>query len=116
SQARADLVVGHARVDGQDRSGVVGGLQQGGQDAELPDAKGCGALLVFYPAAEPWRGCDPGAGLGVELTEPSVAVGERAIAHLGEQVGGRALAGFDAGYLARVVADPLPELGKGPSG
>ena len=60
-EACADLVFGHARVDGQDRAGIVRGLQQARQDAELPDAKARGALLVFYPAAEPWRGGDPGA-------------------------------------------------------
>src|SRR6266566_944540 len=45
-----------------------------------------------------------------------VAIGERPVAHLGEQFRRRAPAVLDAGYLAGVVADPLPELGKRPPG
>jgi len=71
---------------------------------------------VLYPAAEPWRGRDPRAGLSVELAEPPVAIWERPVAHLGEQFCRRAPAVLDAGYLAGVVTDPLPELGKRPPG
>ena len=73
-------------------------------------------LLVLDPASEPGRSGDPRAGLGVELAEPPVAVGERPVAHLGEQLGRRALAILDPGYLPGVVADPLPELGERPPG
>src|SRR6202021_2041708 len=73
-------------------------------------------LLVLHPAAEPRRGGDPGAGLGVELAEPSVAIGEGPVAHLGEQFRGRALAVLDPGYLPGVVTDPLPELRQRPPG
>ena len=82
----------------------------------MPDAQGRGLLLVLDPAAEPRRGGDPGAGLGVELAEPPVPVGERLVAHLGEQFGGRALAVLDPGDLPGVVADPLPELRQRPPG
>ena len=57
-------------------------------------------LLVLDPAAEPRRGSDPRAGLGVEVAEPPVPVGERPVAHLREQLGRRALAVLDAGYRA----------------
>ena len=115
-EACADLVFGHARIDGQDRAGIVRGLQQARQDAELPDAKARGTLLMFYPAAEPWRGGDPGTGLGVELAEPSLTARECPVAHPGEQLRRGTLAVLDAGYLAGVIADPLPELGEGPLG
>src|SRR6266702_1280382 len=71
---------------------------------------------MFYPAAEPWRGGDPGAGLGVELTEPSLPLREGPVAHPGEQFRGGTLAVLDAGYLTGVIADPLAELGEGPPG
>src|ERR1700748_64612 len=71
---------------------VLLGLEQPGEDAELPDAQGRGLLLVLDPAAEPRRGGDPGAGLGVELAEPPVPAGERPVAHLREQFRRRALA------------------------
>src|SRR5690242_20002223 len=71
---------------------------------------------MFDPAAEPRRGRDPRAGLGVELAEPPVPVGERPVAHLREQLRRRPFAVLDPGYLPGVVADPLPELRQGPPG
>src|SRR5262249_35702051 len=53
---------------------------------------------------------------GVELAEPSAELGESLVAHPGEQLGGRAPAVLDAGYLPGVIADPLPELGERPPG
>src|SRR6185312_391660 len=115
-QTLAHLVLGHARFDGQDAASVLLGLEQSRQDAELPDAQGRGLLLMFDPAAEPRRGGDPRAGLGVELAEPPVPFGERPVAHLREQLRRRPLAVLDPGDLPRVVPDPLPELRQRPHG
>jgi hypothetical protein len=62
----------------------------------------------------PRRGSDPRARLGVEVAEPAIPLGKGPVAHLREQLGGRALAVLDAGYRAAAVTDPLPELRERP--